>query len=85
MEVSDPFDRSQPTVNLSGERHYAPAPEELKLSGIWLGSKPRAVINNTVVGVGMTVSGYRVQKITQNKVVLSRNGQQRTLTVRGGE
>jgi thioredoxin-related protein len=53
-----------------------------KLSGIFhSGQAPKAIINNTMVGVGDTVSGAKVVKISEIEVTLSYRGQEIKLEV----
>ncbi|MFH0887564.1 MAG: type 4a pilus biogenesis protein PilO [bacterium] len=52
---------------------------EVKLYGIWRGTKPRAFINQDMVGIGDKVNGYTVTGIYANYVTLYKNGLVKTL------
>jgi len=52
---------------------------EIKLYGIWRGTKPRAFINQDMVGIGEKVEGYTVTGIYANYVTLYKNGLVKTL------
>jgi hypothetical protein len=61
-----------PGASLAGPARPAPALPEVALKGIV--SFPDgflAIVNNQIVRVGDTVTGYRVEKITENAVTLS--------------
>ena len=61
----------------------APEPLQLRLSSVLLGSTPVAIINGTTVGVGDTVEGMRVDRITEGFVLLSDDsGKPRVLRLR---
>ena len=53
-----------------------------ELSGIFYsGQAPKAVVNNTMVGVGDTVGGAKVVKISETEVILSYQGKEIKLTI----
>lgn len=58
-------------------------PPNLVLNGImYLAERPQAIINNSVVGVGDTVSGAKVLSIDKASVLLSFNDMAITLTLK---
>jgi hypothetical protein len=60
-----------------------PVPPALRLQGIFMGSgKPQAIVNGQTVYVGDSVSGFRVQTISQGKVLfLAPDGSQKMLAL----
>jgi len=60
-----------------------PGSEALILQAVYLSSHRReAIVNGKVLKVGDWVGGAQVEKIESKKIVVRRNGQQRTLSLR---
>ena len=55
----------------------------LKLKGVYQGAKPRAFIDEQMVGLGETIDGYKLVGIYADKVIVSRNNMLYTLTMEG--
>ncbi len=59
-----------------------PKQPDLSLQGIWKGKEITAFVNGKMVKAGDSVGGYTVQEIQDNKIVLTKNGKQYTLTLK---
>ena len=55
---------------------------EIKLYGIWQGTKPRAFINDSLVSVGDKVAGYTVTGIFTRSVTVAKYGATKTLRLK---
>lgn len=53
----------------------------MKLSAIYVGNKPYAVISNKVVHVGDDFNGYKIAKIARGYVELENNSEKLKLTI----
>ena len=60
---------------------WAQAPE-IKLYGIWQGTKPRAFINDSLVSVGDKVAGFTVTGILTRSVTVAKYGAVKTLRLK---
>lgn len=85
LEFRDPFrifddkknTAQQPVENSNKKNRKSP---ELNLQGIvWDEIQPNAVINGEVVAKGDKISGYIVQEVRKDRVVLIKNGKQTVL------
>jgi Tfp pilus assembly protein PilO len=74
-KISDPFYApvEKPADNAKGRPAVVVSPTGLKYSGYWIGKEFRAIINDIVVKAGDTVSGYKVIRITKDKVTVMKN------------
>lgn len=52
----------------------SPAPPELRVQGVMLGSMPSAIINNKVYRVGESINGAKIVSIERQGVVIEFNG-----------
>ncbi|MBT8485293.1 MAG: hypothetical protein HKO59_01085 [Phycisphaerales bacterium] len=53
---------------------YGPELRTLRLQGTFLGSDPRALINNRIFVIGDTIRGFRVEAIAKRQVTLVKDG-----------
>ena len=82
VAVPDPFvNAGERESARAGAKLSASSEPVLRLSGVWIGKTPRAVINDRVVTVGMTIEGYRVVRIGVDRVLVSKSGTQKILKV----
>ena len=76
LSMHDPFRKQEPSA-------YELDLSELVLSGImWEEQTPLALINNVPLKEGGDISGFKVEKISRNEVLLSRGGKSYNLKLR---
>jgi len=76
----DPFAMPTPVVRTATTRK--PQKARLRLGGVlWDEASPSAVINEKIVHVGNRVAGYRVVRITRDKVLLNAGREHRVLQI----
>jgi hypothetical protein len=73
-----------PFVQPAKSKQVVSRMERLTLSAI-SGSpaNPLAVINGKILGIGESISGWQIKRISPRSVQLQRNGQNRTLSIGG--